>query len=104
VTSTGEQGFELATGTPGVLGVTGALNFSNAAAAMRAIESALSNASIRQLDLAGVAHTDSAGLSCLVAVMAAAARQSRSLTIVNMPAGLQALAKVSEVDQLINRA
>ncbi len=102
MTATVDQGFQLATSTPGVLGVSGALNFSNAAAATRAIESALSNTSIQQLDLAGVTHTDSAGLSCLVTVMAEVARQGRSLTIVNMPAGLQALAKVSEVDQLIN--
>jgi phospholipid transport system transporter-binding protein len=97
-----ERGFELATSTPGVLGVTGLLNFSTAAAATQAIESALSDRSIVQLDLAGVKHADSAGLSCLVAVMAEAARQGRSLKVIHMPSGMQALAKVSEVDQLID--
>jgi len=97
-----EPGFELVTSTQGVLGVTGLLNFNTAAAAMQAIESALSDRSIAQLDLAGVRHADSAGLSCLVAVMAEAARQGRSLKVIHMPSGMQALAKVSEVDRLID--
>jgi phospholipid transport system transporter-binding protein len=100
VTTTVDKGFQLITSTPGVLGVTGLMNFNNATAAAQSIESALSNKSIQQLDLAGVRHADSAGLSCLVTVMAEAARQGRALKIVNMPSGLQALAKVSEVDQL----
>ncbi len=96
------HGFELTTSARGVLGVTGLLNFSTAAAATQAIQSALSDCSIIQLDLAGVSHADSAGLSCLVTVMAAAAGQGRPLKIMHMPSGLQALAKVSEVDQLID--
>jgi phospholipid transport system transporter-binding protein len=48
-----------------------------------------------------VKHADSAGLSCLVAVMAEAARQGRSLKVIHMPSGMQALAKVCEVDRLI---
>jgi phospholipid transport system transporter-binding protein len=100
VTTTVDKGFQLITSTPGVLGVTGVMDFNNAAAAAQLIESALSNKSIQQLDLAGVKHADSAGLSCLVTVMAEAARQGRALKIVNLPSGLQALAKVSEVDQL----
>lgn len=102
MTVVAEQGFELTTGTPGVLGVAGLLNFNTAAAATQAIESALSAGSIAQLDLAGVRHADGAGLSCLVTVMAKAAQQGRSLKITNMPSGLQALARVSEVDQLID--
>jgi phospholipid transport system transporter-binding protein len=102
VTTTVDKGFQLITSTPGVLGVTGVMDFNNAAAAAQLIESALSNKSIQQLDLAGVKHADSAGLSCLVTVMAEAARQGRALKIVNLPSGLQALAKVSEVDQLID--
>lgn len=96
------HGFELTASASGVLGVTGLLNFSTAAAATQAIQSALSDRSITQLDLTGVSHADSAGLSCLVTVMAEAAEQGRSLKITHMPSGLQALAKVSEVDQLID--
>lgn len=93
-------GFDLDTGTPGVLGVRGALDFSTAAAATVAIQAALSNPSIETLDLAKVSRADSAGLSSLVAILASAGK-ARTLKIVNMPAGLQALAKVSEVDRLI---
>jgi phospholipid transport system transporter-binding protein len=57
------HGFELGTSAPGVLVVTGLLNFSTAAAATQAIQSALSDRTIIQLDLAGVSHADSAGLS-----------------------------------------
>ncbi len=101
MTVVADRGFELTTKTPGVLGVLGLLNFNTAAAATEAIEAALADGSIAQLDLSGVSHADSAGLSCLVTVMAKAASKGRQLKIVHMPSGLQALAKVSEVDHLI---
>jgi phospholipid transport system transporter-binding protein len=101
VSSSVNQGFELSKATPGVLGVTGVLDFSTAAAAVDAMSASLADRSIVQLDLAGVRHADSAGLSCLVTVMASAAQQGRTLRITHMPSGLQALAQVSEVDQLI---
>ena len=101
MTTVADRGFDLSSATPGVLAVTGLLNFNTAAAATQAIESALSDRSIAQLDLTGVKHADSAGLSCLVTVMAEAAKQGRQLKIVHMPDGLQALARVSEVDHLI---
>jgi phospholipid transport system transporter-binding protein len=96
-----ERGFELNKVTPGVLGVAGVLNFSTAAAAVQSIMAAVADRSIVQLDLAGVRHADSAGLSCLVAVMASMAQQGRALQITHMPPGLQALAQVSEVNHLI---
>jgi phospholipid transport system transporter-binding protein len=96
-----DRGFELNTVAPGILGVTGLLNFNTAAAATEAIEAALSDTSVTELDLAGVSHADSAGLSCLVTVMADAARKGHKLKIVHMPSGLQALAQVAEVDHLI---
>ncbi len=96
-----DRGFELNTMAPGILGVRGLLNFNTAAAATEAIEAALSDPSVTELDLAGVSHADSAGLSCLVTVMAEAARKGQKLKIVHMPSGLQALAQVAEVDHLI---
>jgi phospholipid transport system transporter-binding protein len=101
VTAVADPGFALTTKTPGVLGVAGQLTFATAAAATAAIEAALSDRSIQTLDLIGVAHADSAGLSCLVTVMAGAAKHGQRVKIQNMPQGLQALAKVSEVDHLI---
>lgn len=101
MTIVADRGFEVTTKAPGVLGVSGLLNFNTAAAATEAIQAALAERSIAQLDLSGVSHADSAGLSCLVTVMAKAASEGRQLKIVHLPVGLQALAKVSEVDHLI---
>lgn len=94
--------FQLTTTTPGSLGVAGVLDFSSAAAALEAIDAALKDRAIVRLDLAGLRHADSAGLSCVVAVVSEAARQGRPLGVVHMPAGMEALAVVSEVDRLIS--
>jgi phospholipid transport system transporter-binding protein len=102
VTTKADSAFQLSTSTPGSLGVAGVLDFTSAAAALKAMESALSDRAIVRLDLAGLRHADSAGLSCVVAVIAEAARQGRPLGVVHMPAGMHALAVVSEVDRLIS--
>ena len=94
-------GFQLSSDVPGTLGVSGALNFDTAAAALQSIRTALADKSIAQLNLADVHSADSAGLSCVVEVMAEAAVQGRSLQVKDMPSGMRALAQVCEVDQLI---
>ncbi|HEY8327578.1 MAG TPA: STAS domain-containing protein [Rhodanobacter sp.] len=101
MTDTAAHGFQLDTGTPGTLGVHGELSFDTAAAALQAIQSALVGGSMSRLDLAGVGHSDSAGLACVLAVAAEAARRGQALQVVHMPAGMQALAQVCEVDRLI---
>ena len=101
MTSAAERGFQLDTGTPGTLGVRGVLSFDTAAAALQAVQAALADARVSRLDLAGVRHSDSAGLACVLAVAAEAARRGRVVQVVGMPAGMQALAQVCEVDRLI---
>ena len=93
--------FQLDVGVPSVLGVDGELSFDTAAAAMQAMQSALDDGRINQLDLARVTRSDSAGLACVLAVVAEVGRRGRSLAVVNMPAGMQALAQVCEVDHMI---
>ena len=90
--------FQLVTTEPGTLGVSGVLSFDTAAAAMQAIGTALAAGSFDRLDLGEVRHSDSAGLAC---VLAAVALPERALRVVRMPSGMQALAKVCEVDSLI---
>ena len=102
MSTTADSQFQLDTTTPGSLGVVGVLDFSSAAAALKAIQAALADRAIVRLDLAGLKHADSAGLSCVVAVVSEAARQGRPIGVVNMPAGMEALAVVSEVDHLIS--
>ena len=90
--------FQLDIGTPAKLGVNGVLSFDTATAALQAIRSALVAGGAKELDLAGVSHSDSAGLACVVAAVADAGRPVR---VVGMPAGMLALAQVCEVDLLL---
>jgi len=101
VNSAAEPRFQLDTGTPGTLGVSGVLSFETAAAALRAIQSALAAGSVARLDLAGVRRSDSAGLACVLAVTAEADRRGQALQVVQIPAGLRVLAQVCEVEPLI---
>lgn len=88
-------------GTPGTLAVHGELSFDTAAGALQSIQAALADGAVRQLNLAGVTRSDSAGLACILAVAADASRQGRALEVANMPVGMRTLAQVCEIDQLI---
>lgn len=101
MTDAGASRFQLDADTPATLGVAGELSFDTAAAALQAIHSALGDTSIKRLDLARVSRSDSAGLACVLAVVAAASRRGQALEIVHMPSGMQALAQVCEIDRLI---
>lgn len=101
MTGTAGRGFQLDAATPGTLGVSGELSFDTAAAALQAIQSALAGSGVERLDLAGISRSDSAGLACVLAVAADAARRQQPLQIIHMPAGMQALAQVCEVDRLV---
>lgn len=101
MTTSADTGFRLLNDAPATLGVAGVLDFETAALALQAIRSALSTSQAVLLDLASVSRCDSAGLACVVAAVAEAARHGRKLQVIHMPAGMQALASVCEVDQLI---
>jgi phospholipid transport system transporter-binding protein len=96
-----EPAFRLHREAPGTLGVGGMLDFETAAAALEAISAALAAEPVARLDLAGVERADSAGLACVLAVQAEARRLGRPLAVVNMPAGMRALAQVCEVEALV---
>lgn len=93
--------FQLAAGTPDTLALRGVLSFATAVQALSALQTALATAAVSVLDLSGVTHGDSAGLSCLLAVMAEASASGRPLQLAYMPAGMQTLAEVCGVDQLL---
>lgn len=99
--SAAEPRFQLDTGTPGTLGVSGVLSFETAAAALQAIQSALAASKVARLDLTGVRQSDSAALACVLAVAAEAHRRGQALQVVQMPAGMQVLAQVCEVEPLL---
>jgi phospholipid transport system transporter-binding protein len=91
----------LSASAPGTLAVSGVLSFDTAASAWRGIEVAMAKGPVTTLDLAGVLHSDSAGLSCVLAVAAEAARRGHALQVIHVPAGMQVLAQVCEVDRLL---
>jgi phospholipid transport system transporter-binding protein len=93
--------FQLDTSTAGVLAVSGVLSFETAGPALEEIQVVLSGGTISKLDLAGVSRADSAGLACIVAVVAEADRSGKTLQVTQMPVGMKALAQVCEVDHLI---
>ncbi|MGP1666868.1 MAG: STAS domain-containing protein, partial [Rhodanobacter sp.] len=78
MTGSVDADFALDASTPGSLGVSGVLSFDTAAAALQAIRSALhASAGVKQLDLSGVTRSDSAGLACVVAIVAEASQGVR---------------------------
>ncbi|WP_266180682.1 STAS domain-containing protein [Dyella humicola] len=88
-------------GAPDSVRVSGALTFANAAVALDALTAAVARDGRHTLDLAGVTRTDSAGLACVLAVLAKAAEQGHKLTVRNIPEGMHLLARVCDVEGLM---
>jgi phospholipid transport system transporter-binding protein len=88
-------------GPPGTLALHGELVFANAAATLLEADAALAKGRYTGLDLAGISGADSAGLACVLALMAAARARGGRLQVRNLPTGLRALAVVSDVDTLL---
>ena len=94
--------FQVTAGAPGTLVLRGVLSFATAVQALHALQAALVSAAVSVLDLSGVTHGDSAGLSCLLAVMADASARGRPVRLVRLPDGMQTLAGVCGVDRLLS--
>jgi phospholipid transport system transporter-binding protein len=87
--------------SPGSVKVSGELTFGNAAAALAAIDAAVARDGRSVLDLSGITRSDSAGLACVLAVLAQSAERGRKLSVQHMPEGMHLLASVCEVEQLM---
>lgn len=81
--------------------LAGVLTFATAAQALAEGDRILATARPTRLDLAAVTHADSAGLACVLALVAHARGAEQSLAVVNWPAGLRALAEVCDVASLL---
>ncbi len=79
---------------------TGALTFADAAAVLEATQ-ALPLPESGVVDLAGLAHADSAALAVLLALKRRAAAERRTLAFTSMPATLDSLARVYGIDDLL---
>ena len=89
---------------PGRVTVQGELSFATAREArqigMLVLESSPADRIV--IDCAGVTRADSAGLAVLLDWLAWGRRRSRSVSLQNLPALLLAIARISEVDELLS--
>jgi phospholipid transport system transporter-binding protein len=98
----GEVALEAAEGR---LRLRGELTFATAAGAYeQGLRLLLGGQAPQRLDLGGLSVADSAGLACVLALMAAAREQGRTLVVEQLPDGLRALAQVSDVADLLGEA
>ena len=84
--------------------VKGSLVFATATAAREAGLDLLNRSQSREpltVDCSGVGASDSAGLAVLVDLLANAAKQGRTVQFFNLPAGIVAAAKISDVDTIL---
>jgi phospholipid transport system transporter-binding protein len=90
----------------GRFAVTGALTF---ATARRAFEVGVRTFAAEEgkslvLDCSGVSAGDSAGLAVLLQWVGWAQRQQRLLSFLHVPAAIEAMARISDVEDLLPRA
>jgi len=91
--------------SPGTLSAQGPLTFANARRACELGTALLAHAAAGRLeiDCHGITASDSAGLAVLLEWLSVAKRTGRSLRYVRLPAGLAALARISDVEELLER-
>lgn len=91
---------------PGRIAVSGDLTFGTARNARQLGLLALEGSSAQRIvmDCAGVTRADSAGLAVLLDWLAWGRRRSRGVSLENLPASLVAIARISEVDELLHVA
>jgi phospholipid transport system transporter-binding protein len=83
---------------PGTISVSGELTFATAEKALTDVRAAVSrSAGATTLDLGGVGRADSAGLACILAILA----EAPGLAVARMPGGMRALARVSDVEPML---
>jgi phospholipid transport system transporter-binding protein len=89
----------------GRFAVRGVLTFATARHArdegLRALRAA--SASELEIDLSAVSQVDSAGLAVLLDWLAASKRERRRLRYTGLPAGLLAIARISDVAELLEQ-
>ena len=83
------------------LALSGALTFDAAASAFEDAGRALRGGAQTRLDLSGITRADSAGLACVLALLAQASRAGRPLAVANVPESLRALAEVCDAGGLM---
>lgn len=95
--------FEMLERSGGRLEVAGALTFATARKARQQGLHLLSVSPVRELevDCSGITASDSAGLTVLLDWLAYARRENRSLQLRNLPAPILAVARISDVGEML---
>jgi phospholipid transport system transporter-binding protein len=102
--STSTAAFTLESAAAGVCIARGALTFATARAArMRGLAALGASTGSLEIDCGAVGLADSAGLAVLLDWLSAAKGGGRSLRFAHLPEDLLALARISEVDELLVR-
>jgi len=103
--NSGSTVFEIAAGADGRAHVRGSLTFATARLArLEGLEKFQKcGAKACEVDCSGITGSDSAGLSVLLDWLALAKRDGRSLRYVNLPGELLAIARISEVEELLQK-
>jgi len=81
--------------------VSGELTFATVRDVLRTSQAQFAKQAAVEIDLAAVSAADSAGLALLIEWYREAAHAKKSLRFVGMPKQLQALAKISEIEWLV---
>jgi phospholipid transport system transporter-binding protein len=99
-------GLQISESSPGRIVVTGELTFGTARNARQLGVLVLEGSRAERLviDCGGVTRADSAGLAVLLDWLAWGRRRSRAVSLENLPASLVAIARISEVDELLSAA
>lgn len=92
--------------TAGHVTVTGELTFATAREARQVGVLVLESSRAERIivDCKGVTRADSAGLAVLLDWLAWGRRRSRAVSLTNLPPSLVAIARISEVDELLTAA
>jgi phospholipid transport system transporter-binding protein len=81
--------------------VSGVLDASTAREVLEESESRFEQFKELDVDLGGVGESDSAGLALLIEWLRVARQGNKAIRFANVPAQIEALARISEVDDLI---
>lgn len=84
--------------------VSGELSFATVTELLLQSRSLFAGESSIEVDLSGVIHADSAGLSLLIEWLRQAKLQGKQLRYLALPVQLNALASISEVDGLLSHS
>ncbi len=95
--------FELQDLGDGRFALTGEMSFDTAERILRASEKPFEEHTQLEIDLSGVTNSDSAGLALLLEWVTWANHTVREIRFEGMPERVMAIAKTTEVDELLSR-